>query len=201
MRLLYSPASPFARKVLVAAHELGLADRIQPDNVGASPVVASAEVNAQNPLGKIPALVLDDGGSLYDSGVICEYLDEMGGRRLIPAEPGRRWTVLRRHALADGLTEAALLARYESVLRPEPLRWPDWLAGQKQKIARALDQLAAEVESFPQAPDLGTIATACALGYLDYRFADEPWRDGRPALARWFASFAERPSMVATRPG
>ena len=199
MKLLYSPASPYARKVLVLAHETGLIDRIAVTTAGASPTGPSAEVAAHNPLGKIPALVLEDGTALYDSRVICEYLDGLSaGPRLFP-EGAARWDALTRQALADGLLDAALLTRYERVLRPEDKRWDAWDSGQIGKILSALDRFETLVVGLP-ALDIGTLAMACALGYLDLRFPDLAWREGRPDLAAWFAAFARRPSMEATVP-
>ena len=199
MKLLYSPASPYARKVLVLAHETGLFARLDVVAAGASPTAPSAEVAAHNPLGKIPALVLDDGTALYDSRVICEYLDGLSaGPRLFP-EGAARWDALVRQALADGLLDAALLTRYERAMRPEPLRWDAWDAGQIGKITAALDRIEILVADMPVL-DIGTVAIACALGYLDFRFPDLAWRDGRPAAAAWYAVFAARPAMAATAP-
>ncbi|MCJ2073305.1 glutathione S-transferase [Methylobacterium sp. J-030] len=199
MKLLYSPASPYARKVLVLAHETGLIDRITVTAAAASPTGSAAEVAGHNPLGKIPALVLEDGTALYDSRVICEYLDgHSTGPRLFP-EGAARWDALTRQALADGLLDAALLTRYELVLRPEAQRWDAWEAGQIGKITAALDRFETLAAALP-ALDIGTVALACALGYLDLRFPDLAWREGRPALAAWFATAERRPSMTATVP-
>jgi glutathione S-transferase len=144
--------------------------------------------------------VTDDGQALFDSRVICEYLDSRHDRpKLFPAGPAR-WPALRRQAQADGILDAGILARYETVLRPEERRWPDWIEGQKAKIARALDALEGEAEGFGDAVDIGTIAVGCALGWLDFRYAADDWRAGRPALAAWFERFAKRPSMAATVP-
>ena len=199
MKLFHSPASPYARKVLVLAHETGLIDRIAVTAAGASPTGPSPEVAAHNPLGKIPALVLEDGTALYDSRVICEYLDGLSaGPRLFP-EGAARWDALTRQALADGLLDAALLTRYERVLRPEDRRWDAWEAGQVGKIGSALDRFETLVADMP-ALDIGTVAMACALGYLDLRFPDLAWREGRPATAAWYAVFEGRPAMVATTP-
>ena len=199
MKLLYSPASPYARKVLVLAHETGLIDRIAVTVATASPTGSAAEVAAHNPLGKIPALVLEDGTALYDSRVICEYLDGLSdGPHLFPAGAAR-WDALTRQALADGLLDAALLTRYERVLRPEERRWDAWDAGQIGKITAALDRFEALAADLP-ALDIGTVAMACALGYLDLRFSDLAWRNGRPALAAWFAVVERAPAMAATVP-
>ena len=201
MKLYHSPASPFVRKALVAAHELGLADGIEIVPVAMTPVKSVPELNEENPLGKIPALVLDDGTALFDSPVICEYLDTLhGGSRLFPADGPGRWTALRRQALADGLLDAAILCRYETFLRPEERRWVDWIDGQRSKFRRALDSLEGEAESFGGTVDIGTISAGCAADYLDFRSLDEGWREGRPHLAAWLEGFAARPSMQATRP-
>ncbi|MCY4453764.1 MAG: glutathione S-transferase N-terminal domain-containing protein [Immundisolibacterales bacterium] len=201
MKLYHSPASPFVRKALVAAHELGLAERIEIVGVAMTPVAGVDALNAENPLGKIPALVLEDGTTLYDSPVICEYLDTRhDGPRLFPPAGPERWTALRRQALADGLLDAAILCRYETFLRPAERQWADWIDGQRGKFRRALDALEGEAESFGDTVDIGTVAAACAADYLDFRSLDDGWRDGRPRLATWLEGFAERPSMRATRP-
>ncbi len=199
MQLYSNPLSPFARKVRVSALELGLAGRIELVNVTQSPVNPHRELRAHNPLGKIPALITDSGETLYDSPVICEHLDALaGGNRLFPAPGAARWTALRRQALADGMTDAAVLVRYEQAVRPPALQWPDWIEGQFLKIRTALDTL--EKEDLDAAFDIGTISIACALGYLDLRFPDERWRETRPRVDAWLAALGERPSLAATRP-
>ena len=201
MKLYHSPASPFVRKALVAAHELGLADAIEIVPVAMTPVKGVPALNDENPLGKIPALVLDDGTALYDSPVICEYLDTLhDGHPLFPAPGPDRWTALRRQALADGLLDAAILCRYETFLRPEERQWSDWIEGQQSKFRRALDALEGEAEDFGDTVDIGTVSAGCAADYLDFRSLDDGWRKGRPRLAAWLEGFAARPSMQATRP-
>ena len=201
MKLYYNPASPFVRKALVAAHETGLADGIEIVPVAMTPVAGVPELNAENPLGKVPALVLDDGTALYDSPVICEYLDTRhDGPRLFPAGGPERWTALRRQALCDGLLDAAILCRYETFIRPEERQWSGWIDGQRAKFRRALDALDSEAESFGDTVDIGTISAGCAADYLDFRSLDDGWRESRPRLAAWLAGFAARPSMQATRP-
>jgi glutathione S-transferase len=201
MKLHFNPVSPFVRKALVVAHERGLAAQITLLPRAMSPVTPDEELNRDNPLGKIPCLITDDGLVLYDSRVICAYLDSLGqGPELIPAGGSERWAALRREALGDGIMDAGVGMRYETVLRPEGLRWADWIAGQKGKIARALDALEAEAQEVAPRLHIGTIAIGCALGYLDFRFADDRWRERRPRLAEWFATFAERASMRATAP-
>ncbi|MCS6878043.1 MAG: glutathione S-transferase [Geminicoccaceae bacterium] len=201
MRLHTSPASPFGRKVAVVLHETGLWDRVERRDATLSPIAPDPVVCAANPLGKIPCLELDDGTALYDSRVICEYLDGLhAGPRLFPPEGPARFAALRLQALADGMLDTAVGLRYETFLRPETFRWPEWIAAQKLKITRALDRLEGECEGFGERIDIGTLALACALGYLDFRFAEDRWRDGRPRLAAWYARMAARPSMVATVP-
>lgn len=199
MKLIYAAASPFARKVLVVAHEVGLGDVVTVETAVAHPVERNAGIRAKNPLGQIPTLTLDDGTSLYDSRVICEYLDEKAGASLFGTGEAR-WRALVEQALADGLMGAALLARYEATVRPEPLRWDGWSGGQMGKITDALDTFETTLPAAGERVDIGTIAIACALGYLDFRFADFDWRGGRPATAAWYERFAARPSMKATVP-
>jgi glutathione S-transferase len=200
MRLFHSPASPFVRKVLVAARERGIEDRIEVVPTGVTPVNRDAAIAAHNPLGKIPTLVLEDGTAVFDSRVIVEYLDGLpGGARLIPEGGPARLKALTLQALADGLCDAAVALRYETAVRPEALRWPDWSASQTMKVVASLDALERDwAGHLATTLDIGAVAAACALGYLDYRFASLGWREGRPALAAWQAEFAKRPSMQAT---
>lgn len=201
MKLYVSPASPFGRKASITIAELGLESRVMQEAAVVTPVGRNDEVARGNPLVKIPTLLLDDGTSLYDSPVICEYLDHLSGApRFFPGAGPARWSALRRQALADGLMDAAILLRYELALRPEALRWPEWLVGQTAKVTGALNAMEAEAAGFGAAFDIGHIATACALGYLDLRFESMHWRNNRPALAAWFAVVSQRPSMLATTP-
>ena len=199
MKLRTSPASPFGRKVNIAAATLGLSDNIEIEPADNGNPEDS--LRRENPLGKIPVLLLEDGRALYDSRVIVEYLESLGEGRLVPpATDPARWATLRRQALADGLLDAALLARYETFLRPEPLRWSDWVAGQMLKIDRALDVLESEAEAIEAGAPLGQIATASALGYLDFRFPHHDWRGARPRLAAFYSRYALRADMAATDP-
>ena len=201
MKLFYSQTSPYVRKVMVLAHETGLVDRLELVPVTVAPVTLNPAVAAENPLVKVPTLVRNDGVSLFDSSVIVEYLDGLhDGPKLIPAAGETRWTALQRQSAADGLLDAALLARYETVLRPEEKRWPDWIDGQMRKIRGALAAFEADAATLGQSLTIGEIAIACALAYLDFRFPDENWRESRPRLADFYARFAERPSMKATLP-
>jgi glutathione S-transferase len=200
MLLHSNAASPFVRKVMAVAIETGLAGRIEAVARLPSPVAPVDEVTADNPLGKVPCLLTDDGIALYDSRVICEYLDSLhDGPRIFPPSGAARWTALRRQALADGIMDAGVLARYETFLRPQEVRWEAWIDHQKRKFRRGLDALERESASLGVV-DIGTLALACALGYLDFRFADEDWRASRPRLAAWLEQFAQRPSIAQTAP-
>jgi len=200
MKLFHSPPSPFVRKCLVVAHELSLTQRIELLPAAAHPINRDRNVVARNPLGKIPTLITDEGTVLYDSRVICEYLNATGNGELVPPSGPARWNVLAEQALADGIMEAAVLGRYETVLRPEPLRWNDWLTGQMEKVTSGLDEIERRATGYGDRVDLGTIGVGCALGYLDFRYASLVWRANRPNAASWFERFGARPSMVATRP-
>lgn len=199
MKLFFSPASPYVRKCMVVAHEAGLADRIEQLPSAANPVNRDQTVVAANPLGKVPTLVNDAGEAMYDSRVICEYLDAQGAGKLFPAGAAR-WQALTLQALADGLLDAALLIRYEGNARPEALRWTDWTRGQMEKISSALARFEETAPALGDRLDIGAISVGCALGYLDFRFPQLDWRGGHPATAAWFARFNERPSMQATLP-
>lgn len=194
--LRYSPASPYARKIRIAADMLGLADRIE---IAAADAADPADsLRRQNPLGKIPTLILEDGSALYDSRVIAEYLDYLaGGGHIIPADPSLRFAALRLQALGDGVNDAALLIRYENFNRPEACRYGEAVALQQGKIDRALEALDAAPPT--GAVHIGQIAIACALGYLDLRFAGA-WRDKHPRLAAWLDDFAHAvPAFDATK--
>lgn len=200
MQLIYAAASPFARKVRVLAHETGLLARIELLDTMVLPITLNEQVNARNPLGKIPVLLTDDGEALYDSRVICEYLDTLhDGPRLLPQDD-TRWAVLRLVALADGLMDAAVLARYEKAARQPERQSQAWLDGQLGKVKRALAELERQTERLQGLMDMAQIGVACALGYLDFRFADLDWRAAHPRLAAFQQTFAQRPSMQASAP-
>lgn len=197
MQVFYSPASPYVRKVMVLAEETG--QTVEKLDSAASPVDRDQSVVAQNPTGKVPTAVLPDGTALYDSRVICRWLDaQHTGTKMYP-DGDAVWGVLRREALADGLLDAALLARYETVMRPAEMLWPAWLQGQMDKIDSSLDVLERDVAGYG-AMDAGWIAMGCAVAYLDFRFPDLAWRSGRPGLSDWYAELAERASFKATEP-
>ncbi|HEV7260640.1 MAG TPA: glutathione S-transferase [Bosea sp. (in: a-proteobacteria)] len=191
-----SPASPFGRKVKIAASVLGLLDRIE--IVAADTNDPADPLRQQNPLGKIPTLVLEDGTTLFDSRVIVEYLDHLAGGGIFPTGT-ERFAQLRLQALADGLGDAALLQVYETRFRPEEGRNAAWVANQAGKVSRALAALEAAPPAFPDKPRIGEIALACALGYLDLRFAGA-WRAEHPRLVAWLEAFAVKvPAFEATR--
>lgn len=199
LSLYWGAASPFVRKVMAVAHELGLQDQVELLDSAAHPIQRDTRIQAFNPLAKIPAAQTGDGIPLYDSRVICEYLDAEAGGGLFPPAGPARWTALRRQALADGLIDAAILMRYETAARPEEFRWPLWLEKQGEKVTDALAAMAEDLPA-PGCHDIGAIAYGCALGWLSLRFPDNRWRDTHPALAAWFDTFDSRPAMVATRP-
>lgn len=198
MQLLSSGASPFVRKCRVVLLETGQ-DDIEVRDVTANPMGGDADLNATNPSGKIPALVRDDGPAIYDSRVICRFLDQRAGANLYP--DSRLWEILSLEANADAIMEAAIAITYEKRLRPENLWWPDWFDAQWAKIARSLDALDARSMPLLEGPlNMAQIAVGCALPYLDLRHGDRDWRSGRDALTAWEARFAARPSMQATQP-
>jgi glutathione S-transferase len=200
MKLYYSATSPYVRKCLVSAHELKLRERIELLPAAPHPVNRDRALVSSNPLGKVPTLVTDDGAVIYDSRVICDYLNELGRGSLLPAQGSARWAAYRDQALADGMMEAAILVRYETFARPEALQWKDWIEGQMDKVHCGLAEIEQHADTLRQRIDVGTISIGCALGYLDFRYASMAWRDRCPQLAAWFAGFAERESMRATRP-
>jgi glutathione S-transferase len=197
MQLIYAKPSPYSRKARVTVLEKGLAGRVE--EIVVSPMEDPAVLLDANPLGKVPALRLDDGRSLYDSWVICEYLDTLAPTpRLIP-NGAARFDVLRRAALADGVLDAAVTARLE-LLRPEDKRWTPWTDRQRRAIERGLAAMAQDLAALGPALTLAHIEFAVALEYLDFRLPEVAWRDAHPALAAWLAEFGQRPSMQATRP-
>lgn len=196
MRLFSSSASPFARKVIACAIARGLDDQIEivPTNAHASP----PELLAGNPLSKVPLLLLEDGTPVYDSPVICEYLDTLGGAPpLMPPSGPERLQVAIMQALADGIMDAAVARRMQVAL-PQDEGRQAFDARQKAAITRGLDRL--EGDPPKGLEDVGAVAVACALGYLDFRFAQEPWRETWPGLAAWLASVEDRPALAQSAP-
>ncbi len=198
MRLRYSPTSPYVRKVTATAHELGLLERLE--LVPTNPWDPASGITSDNPLGKVPTLLLDDGEALYDSPVICAYLDDLAGGRLLPTNGPERWRVLRNEALGDGVLDAAVLIFIERNRRGEGERSAWWEQLQRDKLTQSLDTMETLAAGFGEAVDLGQLTFGVALGYLDFRFPDLHWRQGRPALDRWYETFVDRPSLQATMP-
>jgi glutathione S-transferase len=199
MKLHWSPRLPFVRKVMIVARERGLLDRITCVRTVAATSKPHAELMKDNPLSKIPTLVLDDGRVIYDSPVICEYLDALDGApKLFPSEPQARLEALRRQALGDGFLDLLVLLRDERMrARPSDAH----LKSAAARKAAVLDSLEDEASLLSRAPfGIGHIAVGCALSYLDFRYASEDWREGHPGIASWHATFAGRPSVRATEP-
>lgn len=197
MKLYTNPATPFGRKCQVIAHELGLKLEV----IKTLPM-QEPEFRRINPLGKIPALVLEDGSVIFDSPVICEYLNHRGGGKFYPGmnifrQNSGRWKAGILQALGDGIAEAAVTCVYEG-RRPEELQNKDLIAKQMGIVARGLDAL--ERARFAEEPTIGEIAVACAVGYLDFRMPDLGWRETHPKLRDWYEAFAKYPSMQATMP-
>jgi glutathione S-transferase len=198
MKLHWSPKSPYVRKVMVCAHELGIVEDLTLVRSVAAMLKPNAALMVDNPLSKIPTLVLEDGTVLFDSAVICEYLDTLAHGSLFPARGDPRWQALRWHAFGDGVLDALILWRNERE-RAAPL--PVLMDAFELKTRASLSRLEAESTALAEAPlAIGHIAIACALGYLDYRFGDFGWREQAPRLAAWYRAVSERPSFAATAP-
>lgn len=201
MKLFFSPTSPYVRKVMVTAIEKGLDGQIEKVPTSASPIKRDGALAAKNPLGKVPCLITDDGNALFDSPVICAYIDTLKSPSLIPSDPKGRFDCMTLEALADGFLDAGILLRYESALRPEPKQWGDWVDGQMAKIMGAMDSLETTYAHQLTGPmTIGQIAVGCALGWFDFRYGHVDWRKGRPKLAAFAKGMLERPSMLATAP-
>ncbi len=201
MKLYWTASSPFARKVVVAAHEVGLFDRLELTFLRPTPTKADPLLSKDNPLSKIPVLILEDGTALFDSPVICEYLDSLHeGRKLIPASGAARWRTLRLQALCDGILDSAILSFYEGAMRPKELHWSPWIEGQCEKARQGLDALERECGDFGSDIDLGQICVGVTMGWLEFRKPLGDIRTGGPRLTQWYESLRARPSMQATEP-
>jgi glutathione S-transferase len=202
MKLTFSPASPFARKVRISAIELGLIDKIEFVPTAVAPGTPNDEYSQITPLKKLPVLILDNGDVVLDSYVIVEYLDDLaGGGKLIPASGAARWKVKTEHSLLQGMLDSMLLCRYEKMVRPEPLRWQAW---HDDHWARAWNGMAYfekqdETLARPQL-DIAHIGLVCVLGYADFRFADCGWRKAFPKLDAFHQKMLERPSIKISVP-
>ena len=198
MQLRTSSTTPYGRKVMLVAHELKLVDKIE--------MIAPIRDNwvqgiaPENPLGKVPSLTTADGMVLYDSIVICEYLNDMAQGKLFPASSPAKYRALRLHALADGLLEAAVAQRIETHMRPANLQWADFLTLQRNKVQGSLKAAEQEVKHFSKVPTIGEFSLAAALGYIDFRFPTDNWHKDYAKLNAWYQEFSKRPSMLATIP-
>jgi glutathione S-transferase len=198
MKLRFSPLSPYVRKVSVTLIETGLEDRVE--NILTNVWDPETDIADNNPLGKVPALILDDGQVLYDSHVICEYLDSLhDGDKLFPQPGPARWQALRLHALGDGITDAGILTLLEG-RRPEEFKYEKWIQRQTAAMLRGMDALENDLENLDAGFGIGQICVACSLGWLDFRFPDLGWRADHPGLADWLEGASERPSMMQTVP-
>ncbi|MBE9475524.1 MAG: glutathione S-transferase [Proteobacteria bacterium] len=200
MKLYSAAASPFARKVRVCLLELGIENQVEFIDAAATPVAPNDMLIMQNPLGKIPCLISDDGMALYDSRVITRYLNDCKKGALYP-KGAKLWEALTLEATADGMMEAAVLMVYEKRFRPKEMVYDIWLEAQWDKVERALDALESGWEGHLDGPlDMAQIAVGVVLEYLDFRHGDRDWRKGRDALAKWQAAFAKRDAMQKTQP-
>ena len=198
LKLHWSPKSPFVRKVMICAHELNVLDRLELVRSVAAMLKPNERLMRDNPLSKIPTLVLDNGFALFDSVVICEYLDDLAGGSLFPKSDTDKWQVLRWHAFGNGLLDALILWRNERE-REVPLQ--ALIDAFELKTRTSLKQLDDEAQALTETPlSIGHITLACALGYLDYRFEALDWRTHAPRLAEWHAELAKRPSYQSTEP-
>jgi len=199
MKLVYSPPSPFVRKVTTLIHHADLSDRIELVNVKTTALSVAEEARAANPLGKIPVMILEDGKAIFDSRVITQYLDELAGSNLYPRE--RIYDILTLEALADGIMESAVSITYESKLRPENEQSPSWMEAQWSKVLHAVKALDSGVfKAMDGEINMGQIAVSCALGYLDFRHDARQWRSGHSKLASWNDEMMKLPALIKTIP-
>lgn len=197
MKLFVAPTSPYVRKVRLAILEKGLADRFE--FITANPYETVPALVGANPLGKVPALVLDDGRTLFDSPVLCAYVDSLTVAPILIPEGPARWPVLAHHALTSGITDAAYATVMEG-RRPESERSANWLGRWEAAINRSLDAVEADMAPVEGDLTLAHLGLGAALGYLDFRLPDMSWRTGRSKAAAWYDAFADRPAMRATAP-
>ena len=201
MKLIFSAASPFVRKVRIAAIELGLIDRIEFVPTTVAPGTPNEEYSKITPVKKLPVLILDNGDIIVDSYVIVEYLDELaGGGRLIPASGPMRWKVKTEHSLLQGMLDSMLLCRYETMVRPEPLRWKAWSDDHWNRAWLGMARFEQQGDLMSRPFDIGMIGLTCVLGYADFRFADCGWRKAYPKLDAFYQKMLERPSVKVSMP-
>jgi glutathione S-transferase len=201
MKLTFSPASPFARKVRIAAIETGLIDKIEFTPATVAPGQANEEYSKITPLKKLPVLILDNGDVILDSYVIVEYLDELaGGGKLIPTSGAERWKVKSDHSLLQGMLDSMLLCRYEGMVRPEPLRWKAWSDDHWNRAWTGMARFENKPEMLSGPFNIAQIGLVCVLGYADFRFADCGWRKAYPKLDAFHQRMLERPSVKISVP-
>ena len=198
MKLYSNPFSPFARKVIVGLREMKAIDKVEIINVAGTPVDSGNMPVAENPLGKIPTMVGTPHGTLFDSRVICYFIDSHFEGGMYPTSDF--WQILKMEAIADGIMDAAVLTTYEKRVRSQDQQSEEWMAGQWVKIKRSLDALEREMDFLNLQLNMAQIALGCALGYLDFRHADRPWQPDHPKLHDWYINFSQRSSMIATKP-
>jgi glutathione S-transferase len=201
MKLIFSPGSPFVRKVRIVAIELGLIDKIELIKTARSPLLPNDDYSQQvNPLKKLPALILDNGDVIVDSYVIAEYLDGLAGGKLMPPTGARSWQVKSDHSTVQGMLDAMLLCRYEKAIRPEALQWSGWVDDQWSRAWNGFAHFEKHADRLSQPLDLAQIALVCALGYADFRFPDCGWRKAYPKLDAFHEKMLTRPSVKTTLP-
>ena len=201
MKLTFSPASPFVRKVRIAAIELGLIDKIEFVPTSVAPAQANDDYSKITPLKKLPVLITDDGSVILDSYVIVEYLDELaGGGKLIPLSGPDRWKVKSDHSLLQGMLDSMLLCRYENMVRPKELKWQGWADDHWNRAWTGMARFNGKPEVLSRPLDIVQIALVCVLGYADFRYADCGWRTAYPNLDRFYQKMLERPSVKVSAP-
>jgi glutathione S-transferase len=201
MKLTFSPASPFARKVRIAAIELGLIDNIEFVPTTVAPGQPNDAYSQITPLKKLPALILDNGGVIVDSYVIVEYLDELaGGGKLVPASGPTRWKVKSDHSLLQGMLDAMLLCRYEKMVRPQGLQWQAWSDDHWNRAWSGMARFEKQADVLSGPFDIVQIGLVCVLGYADFRFADCGWRKAYPKLDAFHEKMLARPSVKISVP-
>ena len=198
MKLIYSVPSPYARKARLALIEARLEGRVEIEAI--DPWADPPGFRGDNPLGKVPTLIRDDGPPLFQSNAVCEYLNSIGDAQLYPTDGPKRWAALRQLALSDGILDASVTVRMELTFHEPDQISQKLVERQELSVAQALDALESEAPDLSGPVTIGQISVACALGYRDFRFADVDWRAAHPQLAGWFMDFADRPSMTATDP-
>lgn len=202
MKLTFSPASPFARKLRICAIELGLLDKIELVPTKASPGTFNEDYSRNvSPLRKLPALILDDGSTIVDSYVIAEYFDELaGGGKLIPTSGAQKWQVKTEHSITQGMLDAMLLCRYEKMLRPEELRWQTWIDDQWERAWQGLQRFETQGDILTRNIDVAQIGLVCVLGYADFRFPDCGWRKAFPKIDAFHNRMMQRESVKISVP-